>query len=524
MVEATFCPGDIVVRCGDLGDQMYFVVKGKLDVLSPQSAVIGKIGENQYFGEIALLISTPRLVSIRATTYCLLAMICRDKFLPILEAYQEQKQRMYESMAEYKYAGVNCPGAPNESAEDLCGEIGESSSACSTENEAADSLDVGFSPRESNPGNAVALARERRDSIELAKEHLPESHDDAKDWEANCHSLPLHAEGLRDSRKQDFQRRRKSTSMLSRDSGSSSLRGRQPQRSQSGTSKVLRASVTLPKLVQNAQQQVHQQVQFRAQTQGQLPSSRCSTEGRRESTLSGLSAKLSEILGSTSKKTRINCGRASVIGLSPWLASSSKGASSDSRNRRVSCSTVKGSNSEYPRNRRESCSTAISNHSDGNLMQIRGQGVLPAHGSCVSLIGSPAQGTILRPNAAPLHGGGEAGAGSLLRDSAKWSLVGDLVVDRLDELDSDLKQYMEDMEERLVMRLGDRYEQPLHKLLQQVRKIDEVLGGLAQGGLAGRVDLGDGIRDDRAHEDLGLDSEILREMEVVTAGPPGIID
>jgi len=102
MVEVTYCPGDVIIRYGDLGDQMYFVVKGRLDVLSPANLVIGKIQENMYFGEIALLISTPRLVSIRAATYCLLAMISRDRFIPILEAYPEQRQRMLESMKAYK--------------------------------------------------------------------------------------------------------------------------------------------------------------------------------------------------------------------------------------------------------------------------------------------------------------------------------------------------------------------------------------------------------------------------------------
>lgn len=104
MVEATFCPGDVVIRCGDIGDQMYFVVKGRLDVLSAMGVSIGKICENQYFGEIALMISTPRQVSIRAATYCLLALINRATFLPILEVYPEQKLRIEEAMKKYKIA------------------------------------------------------------------------------------------------------------------------------------------------------------------------------------------------------------------------------------------------------------------------------------------------------------------------------------------------------------------------------------------------------------------------------------
>lgn len=115
MVEVTFCPGDVVIRCGDVGEQMYFVVKGKLDVLNSSNAVIGKMCENQYFGEIALLISTPRLVSIRAATYCLLGMIERDTFIPILEAYPEQKNRMLEAMRLYK--NPNAEDSEEESAD-----------------------------------------------------------------------------------------------------------------------------------------------------------------------------------------------------------------------------------------------------------------------------------------------------------------------------------------------------------------------------------------------------------------------
>eukprot|EP00928_Gymnodinium_smaydae_P055295 TRINITY_DN38881_c0_g1_i1.p1 TRINITY_DN38881_c0_g1~~TRINITY_DN38881_c0_g1_i1.p1 ORF type:complete len:906 (-),score=183.64 TRINITY_DN38881_c0_g1_i1:7-2724(-) len=103
MVEVTFCPGDLVIRCGDLGDEMYFVVKGRLEVLDAESNVIGKIGETQYFGEVALLVSTPRLVTIRAATYCLLAMIMRDKFVPVIDAHPEMKEKMMQRIKNYKY-------------------------------------------------------------------------------------------------------------------------------------------------------------------------------------------------------------------------------------------------------------------------------------------------------------------------------------------------------------------------------------------------------------------------------------
>jgi len=118
MVEVTFGPGDVVIRCGDIGDQMYFVVKGRLEVLSPSNHVVGKIGENQYFGEIALLISTPRLVSIRTATYCLLAMISRESFLPLIESHKELKERMMRSIAKYTNTDTSSEGSDSDEEEE----------------------------------------------------------------------------------------------------------------------------------------------------------------------------------------------------------------------------------------------------------------------------------------------------------------------------------------------------------------------------------------------------------------------
>jgi len=119
MVEVTYCPGDIVIRCGDLGNEMYFVVKGRLEVLNDQNEILGKIGENQYFGEVALLISTPRLVTIRAATYCLLAMIAREHFLPIMEDHPIVKTRMMDTMKQYQIKPVDMEDVCEQSSNSL---------------------------------------------------------------------------------------------------------------------------------------------------------------------------------------------------------------------------------------------------------------------------------------------------------------------------------------------------------------------------------------------------------------------
>lgn len=515
MVEATFCPGDIVVRCGDLGDQMYFVVKGKLDVLSPQGAVIGKISENQYFGEIALLISTPRLVSIRATTYCLLAMISRDKFLPILESHPEQKQSMYDSMALYKYSGGGTSGAEGEEETDDRG-ASKSPSAASLEHVEEDdfSIDAAGCSRNSvasSSARVCSFVQERASSPEPVGDSS-DARDDAKDWVHESHSLPLNSQGssaslvlsgVRDNKKQIL--RRKSTSFLPREGSTQDHR-------------VRPRAGTLPRLAQNAHQVSGSQML------GRQRSGVSHNTGRRESTLSVLSAQFcNQLIGTSTKKARFNCGRTSLVGLGSWLTSnsppSSKASPSDhSRTRRVSVRDTKMVNMEHSRNRRESCHTAISRDSEGNSIV---QGVLPSRDSSVSLIGLPATGTILRPHAAQ-QSNTEPANGSLLRDSAKWALVGDLVVDRLDELDADLSKSMQEMEERIVRRLGDRYEQPLQKIEQQVRRLEDVFSRFMAGGYMAR-DFAGGSKGGSKDRAVVIESEIIEESAAATSTLPGVI-
>lgn len=99
--EITFSPGDIVVRQGEIGAEMYFIVKGKCDVLDKFMNLLVTLRENEFFGEVALLSATPRLCTIRAASYCLLALITRERFLPILDDFPEQKALIVEHISKY---------------------------------------------------------------------------------------------------------------------------------------------------------------------------------------------------------------------------------------------------------------------------------------------------------------------------------------------------------------------------------------------------------------------------------------
>ncbi len=85
-----FTPGDIVVRAGELGFDMYFISRGSVDVVSADGRrVYVTLNEGQFFGEIALLLSTPRTATIRAREYCDLYRLDKAAFDQVIGRYPD---------------------------------------------------------------------------------------------------------------------------------------------------------------------------------------------------------------------------------------------------------------------------------------------------------------------------------------------------------------------------------------------------------------------------------------------------
>ena len=55
LTEVTYSPGDVIMRQGDIGEEMYFIIRGSCDVLNSEWDTVKTLRENEYFGEIALL-------------------------------------------------------------------------------------------------------------------------------------------------------------------------------------------------------------------------------------------------------------------------------------------------------------------------------------------------------------------------------------------------------------------------------------------------------------------------------------
>jgi CRP-like cAMP-binding protein len=63
----SFGPGDIIFNQDDLGDGMYGIIFGEVEVIR-NGEQIAKLGNNAFFGEMALIAPEPRSATIKAVS------------------------------------------------------------------------------------------------------------------------------------------------------------------------------------------------------------------------------------------------------------------------------------------------------------------------------------------------------------------------------------------------------------------------------------------------------------------------
>ena len=101
--EENYQPGEYVVREGESGDRLYFIVAGNLVAekrnTSGKEEVVFKYKDNEYFGEIALVKNTVRQASIKAVSHCQLLSIGRGEFKRLLGPIEDILKR---NMDKYK--------------------------------------------------------------------------------------------------------------------------------------------------------------------------------------------------------------------------------------------------------------------------------------------------------------------------------------------------------------------------------------------------------------------------------------
>lgn len=78
--------GEVLMRAGDLGETMYFIVNGQVEVHSHAGAIF-VLKPGDFFGEIALLERCPRTATVRAMSRCQLLILDAHDFHKFAAAY-----------------------------------------------------------------------------------------------------------------------------------------------------------------------------------------------------------------------------------------------------------------------------------------------------------------------------------------------------------------------------------------------------------------------------------------------------
>lgn len=88
-------PGEILMRQGDEGNEMYFIISGMLDVIRNDDPIF-LLKEGEFFGEMALVANVPRTATVKARSFCNLYKLERKTFEKIISDFPEIAEQIKE--------------------------------------------------------------------------------------------------------------------------------------------------------------------------------------------------------------------------------------------------------------------------------------------------------------------------------------------------------------------------------------------------------------------------------------------
>jgi ATP-binding cassette, subfamily B, bacterial len=93
-----FAPGDTIIQQGDLGDKLYLIDRGQVEVTAHNGPAgeqhLNTLHEGDYFGEIALLLDVPRTASVSALGPVQLLTLSKGDFRQLVDRLPGVAQRL----------------------------------------------------------------------------------------------------------------------------------------------------------------------------------------------------------------------------------------------------------------------------------------------------------------------------------------------------------------------------------------------------------------------------------------------
>lgn len=93
-----YSEGDVIVRQGELGDEVFTLIEGSASVWV-DDVMVGEVRSDEIFGAVAALAGTPRTATVRAAADCMVVALNRAQFKSMLIARPNTVYKLVEDMA-----------------------------------------------------------------------------------------------------------------------------------------------------------------------------------------------------------------------------------------------------------------------------------------------------------------------------------------------------------------------------------------------------------------------------------------
>ena len=103
----TTAEGEVIIHKGDLSKEMYLICHGEVEVIDGTGKVIQTLRDGDFFGEISLLISTPRTATVRTKTPSDLFVLGKADFSRILRDHPQFSETMMKVAKERYHLTVS---------------------------------------------------------------------------------------------------------------------------------------------------------------------------------------------------------------------------------------------------------------------------------------------------------------------------------------------------------------------------------------------------------------------------------
>lgn len=89
-------PGEHLFYRGEVGDTMFFVHHGQVDILGADNQILVSLKDGAFFGETALLLDAPRNATAQAISYCDLFVLDKKAFESVMQKHPAFKKHIEE--------------------------------------------------------------------------------------------------------------------------------------------------------------------------------------------------------------------------------------------------------------------------------------------------------------------------------------------------------------------------------------------------------------------------------------------